>query len=102
MNWYKTAKTNEQLYVQSPDPIHNNWGIVFMSQNQDKLKKFITHCQSLPKDLQAFWQSGSHKNGNTYPDYQYFEFFSGEGKQDLILETAEKISKLLNVNLEIK
>jgi len=102
MNWYKKSQNvKEELYIQPPDSIHNNYGMVLISQDQNKLHKFITYCRGLPKELHVFWQSGSHKSGDLYPTYQYFEFWA-DNQQDLIMEIAEKISEVLNIKLEIK
>jgi hypothetical protein len=95
-------KKNE-VWIRTPDRIHNNYGLEIWCEDTDKVQKFVEiFSEHFPIELYWPFFQGGYDVSNT--DWAYFEFWK-EIKgimQDDLLERAEWIAKEVNLPLNIK
>lgn len=94
----------DQIYIQIPDHIHNNYGICMLLKNKDivKIMEFKSRCISLfnSKCINWFLKDFPRHGGSNEWCYCYFELW-GLKNQDLIFNLGQQLADYFQLPLEI-
>ena len=97
-----------QIWISTPDKVHNNYGLKILSKDANLLKRFIGLCyehffsesvyasKTFKDFFQPFLQSDT-------PNFKYIEFFASRHLkvQKMILEVSLEIAEKLGLELGI-
>lgn len=94
----------KRLWISEPNNIHNNYGLqlYYPDENEEKASAVLNTFELLcmryfnEKSFGMFFQGGHGSN-----TWRYFEFWCSPSLIGNIIDVADKISKELNMELEI-